>query len=226
MLTAVAGLLLLGCTRAAHPADPARNSLSFTEKQQILENALVRKGVGEDISLYLYRNPSTRKLVVDFYVDLTKNPRIALPILTHADRFEIPLPLAFSLAWVESAFRANAISWNRYSVDRGLFQLNSQAFPGLKEREFYDPQINARYAMAHLRFCLNMGGNEVVALAMYNAGPQRVNRGIPYSTLNYIARILEYKTGLERQFQTSLFRSENLARLARLTDSKSAGKSN
>ncbi len=216
VLVGFSALLLLACSREAHPGDPEVGLLSFSQRQRILENTLAGRKEGEDLSLYLYRHPATRKLVVDFYVELTKSTRIAHPILANAERYEIPLPLAFSLAWVESSFQMKATNWNRYSVDRGLFQLNSQAFPKLRENEFYDPQINARYGLAHLRFCLNTGGNEIVALAMYNAGTRKVNAGTPYSTLNYIARILDYRSGLEQQFQSTLFRSDSLVRLSRL----------
>ena len=111
---------------------------------------------------------------------------------------------------MESGFQTKATNWNRYSVDRGLFQLNSQTFPKLREQDFYDPQVNARYGLAHLRHCLNTGGNEIVALAMYNAGARKVNDGTPYSTLNYIARILDYREELEQQFRSTLLRSGSL----------------
>ena len=50
------------------------------------------------------------------------------------------------------------------------------------------------------RYCLDEGGSVVVALAMYNAGTRRVLRGTPYSTLQHVARILEYRERLEASF--------------------------
>lgn len=216
-LLAIFIVLFAGCTRKAHPVDPDRLLISFVERQQLLERLLLRKGEGEDLSLFLYRNPLTRKVVVDFYLEVTEDAKIALPILTFADKYEIPLPLAFSLAWVESSFDATATNINSRSVDRGLFQLNSRTFPALKEGEFYDPHTNARYGLGHLRYCLNVGGNEIVALAMYNAGTHGVTQGTPYSTLHYVARIVGYRNQLEQQFESRLFQADNLVRLSRLS---------
>jgi hypothetical protein len=39
---------------------------------------------------------------------------------------------------------------------------------------------------------------------MYNAGATRGRRGTPYSTLNHVAKILEYREELERSFETML----------------------
>jgi len=89
-------------------------------------------------------------------------------------------------------------------VDRGLFQLNSRTFAFLSEEQLYTPEINARYGLSHLRFCLDEGETELVALAMYNAGATRVRRGTPYSTLNHVAKIMEYRADLEGSFQEML----------------------
>ena len=55
--------------------------------------------------------------------------------------------------------------------------------------------------MSHLRFCLDTGGSEIAALAMYNAGTGRVNStGTPRSTLDYVNRILENRLTIEKRF--------------------------
>lgn len=87
------------------------------------------------------------------------------------------------------------------SIDRGLFQLNNRSFPQLAEEEFFDPAVSAKYGMAHLRFCLNVAGNEVSALAMYNAGTTKVrSNNTPQSTLNYVGKIMAYQEKLDRLF--------------------------
>ena len=93
------------------------------------------------------------------------------------------------------------MNFNRSSVDRGLFQLNSRSFRFLKEKDFFDPETNAKYGTAHLRFCLDRGENEIVALAMYNAGTIGVKTGTPLSTLKYVARVEEYKDYLDSRFR-------------------------
>jgi soluble lytic murein transglycosylase-like protein len=112
--------------------------------------------------------------------------------------------MAFALAWEESRYTIRAVNRknNNKSVDRGLFQLNSWSFPDLQEADFFNPDTNAYYAMAHLRWCLNTGGSEVAALAMYNAGTTRVHAGgTPKATLDYVSRILSYQQGVEALFQ-------------------------
>ena len=87
------------------------------------------------------------------------------------------------------------------TVDRGLFQLNSNSFPQLSEEEFFDPYTSAKYGMRHLKQCLKMAGNSVSALAMYNAGMGRVSSNkTPQTTLNYIGKIISYQNKLDELF--------------------------
>jgi hypothetical protein len=157
----------------------------------------------EDFILDFYRNPDTRDWTVDFFTSLCGSPDIAAVILTNAAAFNISPGLAFALCWEES--RYNPLAVNRKnrdeSVDRGLFQLNNRSFPGINEPEFFNPSINAWYGMSHLRLCLNTGGTEIAALAMYNAGTGRVrSMGAPKNTLDYIQRILECRWRIEEVF--------------------------
>ena len=56
--------------------------------------------------------------------------------------------------------------------------------------------------MSHLKFCLNTAGNEVSALAMYNAGTGRVRSNkTPQSTLNYVGKIMSYQKMLDQLFE-------------------------
>jgi soluble lytic murein transglycosylase-like protein len=174
---------------------------------------LSAKPANTDDGLYLYRNPATRRVVEQFYAGITSDWLVSQAILAAADANDVPLPLAFSVAWVESEYRIRAVNRNAASLDRGLFQLNSRSFPQLKEEEFFNPLTNARHGLAHLRFCLKEGENEVVALAMYNAGAQRVRKGTPYTTLHYVARALEYRQELEEAFQALIRDGGKIARL-------------
>ena len=80
--------------------------------------------------------------------------------------------------------------------------MNSNTFPALTEADFYDPFISAKYGMSHLKFCLNTAGNEVSALAMYNAGTNRVrSNNTPQTTLNYVGSILSYQKMLDSLFE-------------------------
>ena len=156
-----------------------------------------------DPGLELYRQSFSRGSVEKFYSCITRDKDVALAILSEADKNEIPLPLAFALAYTESRYNPKATNSNaNTTIDRGLFQLNSNSFPALTETDFFDPYISAKYGMAHLKFCLNTAGNEVSALAMYNAGTGRVRSNkTPQSTLNYVGKIMSYQTMLDQLFE-------------------------
>ena len=159
-----------------------------------------------DPGLEFYRALPTRTAVEWFYTNVTGDMDVTLAILQEADKNNIPLSLAFSLAYTESRYKPRAINKNtNASIDRGVFQLNNKSFPALVEADFYDPYISAKYGLAHLRFCLDTAGNEVSALAMYNAGTNRVrNNGTPQLTLNYISKIQTYRQGLDELFESEV----------------------
>jgi len=149
-----------------------------------------------------YYNPSTHRMVIDFFVRVTGSERISLPIIYHAEQNDIPLAVMFSIAWVESKFKPYAYNLNSTTIDRGLFQLNSASFYQLELEEFFNPEINALHAGKYFRYCLDKAaGDYATALAIYNAGLGRVRRGtIPSSTKVYISRVLEYRSQLIRRF--------------------------
>ena len=168
-----------------------------------------------DLGLRLYRNLESQAELVAFYTKITKNQDVTLAILENADKHNIPLSLAFALAYTESSYKVRAVNKNRNSsVDRGLFQLNNNSFPKLTEADFFDPYTSASYGLAHLRFCLDTAGNEVAALAMYNAGTNRVrNGGTPQMTLNYVDKIFSYRDGLDTLLYTELLEAESKQKL-------------
>jgi len=155
-----------------------------------------------DNGLELYRNPVSKGAVEWFYSHVTGKPEVAQAILVEAEKNNIPLSLAFSLAYTESRYNVNAVNKNTNdSIDRGLFQLNNNSFPALTESEFFDPAVSAKYGMSHLKFCLTTAGNEVSALAMYNAGTGKVRANkTPQSTLNYVGKIMAYQDTIDRLF--------------------------
>jgi hypothetical protein len=205
-LASAALLLILSSilTACADPRTSRQDISSLSGTVEKIALLMAQREQHEDPGLYLYRIPYSRPLVESFYEQVTGSDRITRAILTAADDNDIPLPLAFSLAWGESSYKVHAVNRNSGSLDRGLFQLNSKTFAFLSEEQFYSPEINARYGLAHLRFCLEEGKTEIVALAMYNAGTTRVRRGTPYSTLNHVAKIVEYREELEGSFGTML----------------------
>jgi len=164
-----------------------------------------------DIISEYYRDPATKQIVIQFFGELTHSDRIAAIILENADRYGVPPGLAFALAYEESKFKVNAVNDNGDSLDRGIFQLNSKSFPDLGPSEVFDPAVNARYGLAHLEFCLRTGGNEVAALAMYNAGSRRVTKdGTPRRTLDYIFRISKYEENIASLFAAKIVAQDRI----------------
>jgi hypothetical protein len=178
------------------------NSLNERELAGYVENL-----DQDDLIGPYYQDQNTKDATLEFFSSLTHSDTIARVILDNSMKFDVRPSLAFALALEESDFRIDAINKNGDSVDRGLFQLNSRSYPGLTIKDFYDPATNARYGISHIRGCLTEAGNEVAALAMYNAGKNRVSRdATPKKTLNYVSRILAYEDNI-----TSLFTAKVIA---------------
>lgn len=171
--------------------------------QNITEVSLELNNEEIDNGLAMYRQPLSRTATEWFYYQITGDKDVTQAILSEADKNDIPLSLAFALAHTESNYRVTAVNRNtNESIDRGLFQLNSNSFPDLSEADFFDPYTSAKYGMSHLRFCLNTAGNEVAGLAMYNAGTGKVRSNrTPQTTLNYVGKILSYRDMLDELFE-------------------------
>ncbi len=155
----------------------------------------------DDVISELYSDKKSAENVKGFFTDLTRSEKVATAILDNSVKNAVPVDLAFALAFEESMFRTDAVHRNAGSVDRGLFQLNSKSFPALTEAQAFDPVRNAETALGYFGSCLEKGKNEVAALAMYNAGHNRVSGpGTPRTTLDYIARIQNYRQNLADLF--------------------------
>jgi hypothetical protein len=162
-----------------------------------------------DLIAEYYRDSLSRSLVVDFFSRIAGSREIAETILIAADAYRIPPSLAFAVAWEESRYRPRAINIRNRdgSIDRGLFQLNSRSFPKLSEADFFDIPTNTRNGISHLRWCLDTGGSEIVALSMYNAGVTRVNSsGTPRITLDYVGKVLNSRRKIDGFFEAEVAR--------------------
>jgi hypothetical protein len=203
IISAIIAVISISCSREYKALQPGLDSellrlssLSGKELSSVLQD-LDR----EDDVAVLYRDPAHKAKVLGFFSEMTGSEAVAKAILDNSERTGVPTSLAFALAFEESRFKTKAFNDNGGSVDRGLFQLNSKTFPKLTETEFYDAETNARYGLDHLDFCLRQAGNEVAALAMYNAGQGRVSgRGTPRVTLDYIYRVLKYQENIGSLF--------------------------
>lgn len=183
-------------------SEETEEELSAAFQDYFAEVTLSKLTDDTDDGLKLYRQPLSRSAVEWFYFQITGDRNVTQAILVEAEKNDISLSLAFALAHTESNYNAKATNRNSNStIDRGLFQLNSNTFPALSEEDFFDPFVSSKYGMSHLKFCLSSAGNEVSALAMYNAGTGRVRSNkTPQSTLNYVGKIMSYQKMIDQLF--------------------------
>lgn len=167
---------------------------------------LRRDTKSQDNSLKYYQHPVLNEAVVNFFAKVSGSMEISKTILREAEKNGVSISLAFSLAWKESSFRPAATHVNSSgSIDRGLFQLNSKYFRFVQEHEVFDVEKNTKKGLSHLKYCIEVGGSEVVGLSYYNAGKARVTtKGAPLRTLKYIQKIMNYREVLEQELENYL----------------------
>jgi hypothetical protein len=92
---------------------------------------------------------------------------------------------------VESSGRHDAVS---HAGAEGLMQIMPGTQKDLGLSAPFDPELNVEAGVRYLRSMLNRFGSTELALAAYNAGPERVERyrGIPpyQETREYVSRVL------------------------------------
>ena len=131
MLTGIA-LSVYFCLPAAAAADVTEPAVAqiieeepeddFSEDfyDHITEASFERINSNEDSGLSLYRQSFSRGAVEKFYSCIARNKDVALAILSEADKNDIPLSLAFALAYTESRYNPEAVNNNvNSSIDRG-----------------------------------------------------------------------------------------------------------
>ena len=108
-----------------------------------------------------------------------------------AERYGVDADLIHCVIAVESNFDPKAVSPKNA---RGLMQLLPQTAAQLGVKDVFDPEQNVDGGTRYLRDLLKKYSNLTLALAAYNAGPQRVDqygrRVPPYlETMKYVQRI-------------------------------------
>lgn len=108
-----------------------------------------------------------------------------------ADRYGVDADLIHCVIAVESNFDPKAVSPKNA---RGLMQLMPQTAAQLGVKDVFDPEQNVDGGTRYLSDLLKKYSNLTLALAAYNAGPERVDqygrRVPPYlETMKYVQRI-------------------------------------
>lgn len=139
----------------------------------------------------------TQDIEKSFYVSLVRNN---LHIVNTVYKYtnDLDRNLIFAMILNESSGDPRAININKdakgnvKSIDRGLFQLNSNSYPRLTIEDFYNIDTNTKYGTAHIRGELvYWKGNIRKALWTYNAGRRGILNGVPKKTIEYANRIIE-----------------------------------
>lgn len=108
-----------------------------------------------------------------------------------AERYRIDADLIHCVIAVESNFNPKAVSPKNA---RGLMQLMPQTAAQFGVKDVFDPEENVNAGAKYLRQLMDKYNNLTLALAAYNAGPERVDqygRRIPpyLETMKYVQRI-------------------------------------
>ena len=137
----------------------------------------------------------------EVFTPTPSNPNVKPPfrelVEAAAARYSVDADLITSVIAVESNFDPKARS--RRDA-RGLMQLLPETAARLGVKDIYDPKENIDAGTRYLRDLLQKYGNNLVlALAAYNAGPERVQqygRVPPFAeTISYVRRV---KRGYEK----------------------------
>ncbi len=125
---------------------------------------------------------------------LTSDQNYTEVILSAAEQFSVDPHLIRAVIKAESGFNPEALSGKGAM---GLMQLMPDTAWEMGVSNPFDPEENIRGGVMYLSRLLNsLRGDVPLALAAYNAGPQRVTscNGIPpfRETRNYIERVLNY----------------------------------
>jgi soluble lytic murein transglycosylase-like protein len=134
-----------------------------------------------------------------------------------AARYKVDADLITSVIAVESNFDPKAVSRKKA---RGLMQLLPETAARLGVRNIEDPQENIDAGTRYLRDLLQKYNNNLVlALAAYNAGPERIQQ---YGRVPPFAETISYVRRVKRSYENSKSGTQKKrAALAESTDAAS-----
>lgn len=142
-----------------------------------------------------YQSDGKFDKIVKFYSSTyTKDLNLTYLIIGASIVYKIPTNLLFALISAESDFDPKAVNHNTNgSTDRGLMQLNSRYFKGIRA---FDANVNLQYGCKHLRKYYDRYGTWEQAVTMYN--------GFSRKSTGYQAKVLEKERQINRAFTVAI----------------------
>lgn len=122
-----------------------------------------------------------------------------------ADRYRMDADLIHCVIAIESNFDPKAVSPKNA---RGLMQLMPQTATRFGVQDIFDPEQNINAGTRYLRQLMDKYNNLTLALAAYNAGPERIDqygrRVPPYlETMKYVQRIAKSYAKIKAETMSS-----------------------
>ncbi len=151
----------------------------------LYENEYPEIKCGEDIDRPEFQNKKIRLIKPKAYRHI---------IFTKSKKYEIEPSLVYAVIRVESNWDTMALS---RSGAKGLMQLMPSTAKELNVKNPFDPEENIDGGIRYLKYLLDkFNGDITLALAAYNAGPNKVRkfRGVPpiKETRRYVKRVLSF----------------------------------
>ena len=148
----------------------------------------------------------------DVFVPVPPQPIVQPPyrelVEAAAARYKVDADLISSVIAVESNFDPKAVSRKNAS---GLMQLLPETAARLGVKNIFDPQENIDAGTRYLRELLESYNNNIaLALAAYNAGPERVQQ---YGTVPPFAETISYVRRVKRGYEQSKSKSSSPAKI-------------
>ncbi|WP_243439343.1 lytic transglycosylase domain-containing protein [Fundidesulfovibrio soli] len=190
-----------------HRKNMSRKKANGARVAAIMAAALALLCVGTPAraqTIYHYQDPSGTVHLTDiqttseyrpyFYFRIPKGAdraQIAAIIVKEAGRYGLDPSLVMAMVEVESGFQVRAVS---PKGAQGLMQIMPGTAQDLKLKDSFDAAKNIEAGSRYMRQLLDrFGGNVLLALAAYNAGPGAVSRcgGVPpiAETKSYIEKV-------------------------------------
>jgi len=152
-------------------------------------------------------------------------------VIRTAQRYGVDPALALALARAESDFDPDAVS---HKGAIGVMQLMPETAKALGVANPYDPTENIDGGIRYLKQLIErFGGNIVLAVAAYNAGPNAVRRygGVPPypETQTFVRKVLAYWEAFRRELQQtakSEWQAERIEGQNTISSTQSIGKGN